>query len=145
MAKVNGVDLDDLSYFRSEIEANFGSIKVFALETNLSYRKTLSLFNDLEFSSEDYERVSEAYKKHMKSRDFKDDIPYRITDKEREKIRICILSNFKSYTKFCLKHKEFNAVYVTNVVKGNLKLRSGKYFRFVKLLTKKYKLKVEFN
>ncbi len=145
MARVNNVDLDDLEYLRCEIEANFGSLKIFALETGLPYRKTLDAFKRLEFNERDYEVIVSNYKSSMKSREDKDDIPYRITKTERERIRMCILNKFPSYTAFCRKHKEFNVVYISNVVKGNLKLRSKKYFKLAKLLTKKYKLEVEFN
>ena len=145
MAKINGIDLDDIGYLRDQIETSFGSFSVFTTETGLPYRKTLDLFNKLEFTKKDYNNINNAYKRHIRKRKSEEDIPFRISAEEREKIRLCILSNFDSYTKFSLKHKEFNVVYLSNVIKGNLKLRSRKYFSFVKLLTKKYKLKVEFN
>jgi hypothetical protein len=71
------------------------------------------------------------------------DVPNRITEDERSKIRMCILGKYNSYTEFCLKHTDYDVVYLTNVIKGNLKLKSIKYVKFVLLLQKKYKLDVK--
>ena len=71
------------------------------------------------------------------------DVPFRISDDDRSKIRICILTSFNSYTSFCKKHKDYNVIYLTHVIKGHLKLKSLKYVNFVKLLNRKYKLDIE--
>ena len=115
MAKINGVDLDDIIALEANIKKNFGSIAVFSLETEVSYRRTLKSFGDADFNKEGFKKIKNAYDKSMKRRGSDGDIPFRITEKERSKIRLCVLGNFKSV----------------------------KYAKLVVLLNKKYELGVE--
>lgn len=143
MAKINGIELDDIITLEEDIKKNFGSISVFATETGVSYRRVLKNFSNGDFTQEGFDKIKGAYEKNMESRDRTSEIPFRINDRERYKIRMCILKNFDSYTAFSKKHKKFDVVYLTNVIKGNLKLKSPKYASLVVLLNKKYELGIE--
>jgi hypothetical protein len=142
MAKIRGVEIKDIDYLRDQIKINFGSISVFSRETSLPYRRVLKALGQLEFTKEGFSEIEKAFKLSMKNRS-NQDVPYRITEDERCKIRMCILGNYNSYTDFCKKHKDYDVVYLTNVIKGNLKLKSLKYANFIKLLKRRYKLDVE--
>ena len=72
-----------------------------------------------------------------------DHIDGNIREEDREAIRVCILINFGSYTKFHDKHEDFNMNYLSNVINGKLKYETAKYNRLVKILKRDYNLKLE--
>ena len=137
--KIQGIEIEDVTFLKDQVVYNFGSIKRFSIVSGYNYRKILKNLNDLDLDKKEFGRIKELYYIHVD----KNKIPFRINNEDRAKIRLCILTSFNSYTDFCKKHEEFDVVYITNVVKGNLKLRSTKYFALIKLLKKKYKLKVD--
>ncbi len=142
MTKIKGIDIDDVLRLERDIKRNFGSVRVFCSETKMPYRRLLKVFNQLEFTEDLFNRICRTFDSNMEGRT-EGNIPCRITEDERSKIRLCILENFHSYTDFCKENEAYNVVYITNVTKGNLKLKSIKYKRLVRLMNKKYKLGVK--
>ncbi len=134
---LNGVDVDDLNSLRENIVRHFGSLSAFSRSTGFSYRLLKRTLLNLEFSKEEIDEISSIYEEKKDP----DNIPFRISEEESEKIRVCIFSNFRKVVFFCEKHSEYNSVYISNIINGKLKLRSTKYVRLVKLLEKKYDLK----
>ncbi len=137
--KVNGIDVDDVVFLGEQIKSHFGSIKAYCMDTRVSYRRALTMFNKLEFKKDFYEKVKSNYYSNSKPGMA---VFGRIPPEDRESIRICIVTNFKSASEFSLKHKEYNNVYISNVISGRLKTRTTKYVRLIKLLEKKYNLKL---
>jgi hypothetical protein len=137
--KVNGVDINDLEYLKELIKSHYGSIRTFCLDVWIPYRKTLNMFNKLDFSLEYYEKVKDKYYKSTKT-------PMesfgRISNEEREAIRICIAINFKTASNFCSKYDSYDGVYISNIVNGRLKRRTVKFVGLLNTLDKKYKLKL---
>ncbi len=142
MAKINGVDLDELVKCEEGIIKDFGSLCVFAAMTRIPYPKILDMFRRSVFDLEFFERVVKEYEFYL-SRRKEGDVPYRISDKERSDIRITILTHFNSYTDFCKEYEKYDVVYITNVVKGNLKRKSKKYLELATLLKEEYDLEIE--
>jgi hypothetical protein len=141
MAKIGGVEIKDFKFLRDQIMLHFGTIAAFSKVTKLPYRKTLSTFRHMNVDKNYFERMEASFHKHVN----RGVVPFRISDNERNQIRICILSNFDNYTQFSETHPDFDVVYVSNVTnkKNGLKLKSKKYEELVALLNKKYKLKMK--
>ena len=132
-----GIPIEDINKLRDDITLNFGSIHAFMKATGFPYRKSKRVLISLEFKQEEFYELKKAYKKNVDL----SKVPFRIPTEDRNKIRICIQINFINYTKFCDEYPEFNCVYITNIVKGRLKLRTEKYNSLVRIL-KKYNLKL---
>lgn len=137
--EIKGVKIEDVEFLKDQVVHHFGTIKNFSIISGYNYRKILDNLKNLNINKEDFEEIKKKYYFFVD----KNKVPFRIHEEDRAKIRICILTNFDSYTKFCKKHKKFDVVYITNVVKGNLKLRSTKYVTLTNLLKKKYDLQVD--
>jgi len=137
--KVNGVEIEVVNELRGEIQSNFGSLFSFANHSGFSYSVLKRTFNDLEFTQLDIDNIQSSYNKHLDP----EDIPFRISDVDREAIRVCIVLKFKNVKKFTDKHPEYNSVYISNVINGRLKLESIKYVNFISLLKKKYNLQIK--
>jgi hypothetical protein len=137
--KVNGIDVDDIVFLHEQIKSHFGSVKNFCMDSRVSYRRALTMFNKLEFKADFYENVKSNYYSNSKPQM---KVFGRISPEDRELIRVCVVTNFKSASKFCLKHKEYDSVYVSNIISGRLKTITPKYVGLIKLLEKKYKLKL---
>lgn len=142
MSKINGISLGELVRLERDIKLNFGSLYVFSKKTRISYTRILRMFGKSEFTRGGFREVKTVYNFSMEDRKG-DDIPGRISDRARRLIRIKILTKFYNYTEFCKEHPEYDVVYITNVVRGNLKLASDKYNGLVSLLTNKYNLKLK--
>jgi FMN phosphatase YigB (HAD superfamily) len=134
----NGIDLDEVDFLYSQIRSKYGGIKAFTVSTNLHYRKTLDLFNKQEFTSEFFNKVKDRFYKYKND----PETFGRIDDADREAIRICILTNYRSATAFCKKHKKFDDVYISNVICGRLKLVTPKFRRLTLILKNKYNLEI---
>tara|TARA_R110000803_G_scaffold16197_9_gene44504 strand:- start:487 stop:939 length:453 start_codon:yes stop_codon:yes gene_type:complete len=150
MTKIRGVEASDHSFLRDQIKHHFGSFSVFSRVTGLPYRRTLEVFTKLKFNKKDFDRINVAFKKNVD----KDNIPCRISEIEREKIRFCILTSYRNFSEFFRKHPEYDVVYLSNITRkerkqttkkkkqGRLKLKTTKYARLVNLLTERYGLEV---
>lgn len=135
----DSVDKDDIAFLKDQVKSKYGSVRTFTLKTGLPYRKGLELFNRFSTTEEFFNKVKTAFyeTKHLQG-----DIG-RINDSDREAIRVCILTNFKSATAFCRRHRRFDNVYVSNIISGRLKLSTLKYRKLVLVLEKRYELLIE--
>lgn len=134
---LNGVKIEDLNTLRDNIIKHFGSISAFSQKTGYSYRKLKRTLLHLEFEKKDYEEIEKTYNDNVDP----DNVPFRISEEDAEKIRVCIFSHFKKVIFFCEKHPEYNSVYMSNIINGKLKLRSKKFKGLEKLLKEEYGLK----
>ena len=137
--KVNGIDVDDIDFLKDQVRDKYGSLRTFTAKTSLPYRRTLNLFNRLEFSEAFYINVKRKFyeTKHV------EETFGRISKVDRELIRVCIMTNFKSVTAFCKKNRRFDNVYISNIISGRLKLVTPKYRKLILALEKKYNLKIK--
>jgi hypothetical protein len=135
----NNISNGEMDFLESQIKGRYGSIRTFTSKTDLPYRRTLDLFNKLEYTEDFFNKVKGKFyeSKHIP------EMFGRINEPDRESIRICILTNFRSATAFCKKHKKFDNVYVSNIISGRLKLSTPKYRKLVSVLEKKYELLIE--
>jgi hypothetical protein len=139
MPKINGIDLDEVEFLSVQIKNKFGSMHEFAAEAEIAYRPILKFFNDLEVTQERFEYYTNVYKKTKSSREFQYG---RILPEHREAIRKVIQDEYKKYSNFCRKYKHFDVVYISNIVEGRLKLVTKKYVKLVRILEKRYGLKI---
>lgn len=138
MAK-DEISQEDLDFLKDQIKYHFRSVAAFIRASNLDYRGTLMALKYQDYSRVSYDRINNAYKKYKLDNEY----PARIHPNVQQKIRLCILTNFKSYTEFCKKHKDFDVVYISNIVNNRLKLRSSKYVQLIDVLERRYGLVVE--
>ena len=122
---------------RQDIIRKYKSLKSFSRHHDISYNKIMLVFNTKNCSSDDLALITNTF---YKEGDI--DIDGEIRDSDRKRIRLCILSNFNSYTDFYNKHKRYNPVYITNIVKGRLVKETVKYRNLVNLLTRDYGLQL---
>jgi len=134
--KINGVEVEERNELISNIEKHFGSIYAFSKTSGFSYSILKRTLINLDFSKEDFDAIKASYKANYDP----EKVPFRISEEDRKRIRMCILENFKNSKKFTEKHTEYDSVYLSNVINGRLKLRSNKYVNFISLLEKKYGL-----
>jgi hypothetical protein len=119
---------------REKIINKFNSIAVFCRLTGLPRnRVAIALQPD---DKGLLKEIEEAYKKTEISEHYG-----VIREDHVEEIRLCINKSFKKVRHFCLKHPEYNQVYVSNILNGNLTRETKKYRDLVQLLTKEYDLK----
>jgi len=139
MTKISGVDLNDVNFLRDQIKYKFGSFKAFCNVTGIPYRSTLDAFNNLEFTKGGFKKINDAYRKKVNG----DDVLMIISDEDREAIRVFIVTKFKTYTNFCIKHPDYDVVYLTNIIKGRLRRRTSKYIGLSKVLKEKYEVEIK--
>jgi len=121
---------------KSKIREKFGSLKSFCKVSNTKYKDALRILNTSDFTVEEISEMQYQYREL----DANVEIEGFISVKSRNRIRITILTHFNSYTDFCKKHYKYDVVYITNVVKGNLKRESKKYKLLIELLKREYEL-----
>jgi len=141
MTEVNGIKIEELVQLELDIKEHFGSFNMFSMVTHISYRRVLDMFNKSDFDKSDFRE----FRRLLTFVSEGDSAPFVISEEERRAIRLIILTNFNSYTAFCMKHGEYDVVYITNVVKGNLKRKTKKFKKFATFLKTKYNLKYENN
>ncbi len=139
--KLYGVDFDEVNDLINDIKTDFGSIFGFANQSGYSYSVLKRTLIGMEFTREEFYDIKRAYYVH----EAENQRSFRISDEDRAAIRMCILSNFKNMKAFTKKNKEFNSVYISNVLNGKLCLRTTKFVRLENLLIKKYKLEIKLN
>lgn len=123
---------------REKILNKFRSLSYFCKLTGTPYKKALIVFNsEDEDDSESLKRMEEAYN----TIDV-DESHGLIRNEDRKAVRLCVVSNFKSYSAFNRKHKGFDSVYLSNLIEGSLTEETEKYRDLIKLLTAKYELDV---
>lgn len=137
--KINGVDIDEINKLTDNIKTHYGSLNTFSIVTGYSYGKIKAALLNLEFTKQTYDEIQAAYTKHLN----KDKVPFRISEENVNKIRICIYTNFKKVRHFCRKHPEYTEVFMSNLLNGKSKLESPRYKRLEILLINKYNLKLE--
>jgi len=137
--KIGEVDVEEINFLRDQINVHFGGLYCFYRTSNITmhYRHLVKFFDELQVNQEFYEKIKETFYACKKERKIK-----YILDRDRESIRKCLRMNFDKYSHFCDKHKSFNNNYITNVIKGRLKLASKKYEKLVLLLVRKYNLEL---
>jgi len=122
---------------RKQIIKKFRSLSYFCLLTDLNYKKTLAYFcsldNDSDFQKEIQFNIDNTEV---------DDQHGLIRDEDRKAIRMCVLTNFKNYTEFHREHKEYDSVYLSNIVGGRLSDETEKYQNLIRLLTAEYDLDI---
>jgi len=143
MAKIGGIEAKDFRFVRNQIDLHFGSISVFSKVTGMPYRKTLAMFKHQKIDKALFGRLEVALRENVE----RGSIPFRISNEDRKKIRICILTDCLSYTEFEQKHPEFDVVYISNITNtiNGLKLKSQKYLKLIALLKKEYGLELKIN
>ena len=114
--KIKGIELDDINFLKDQIIFHFGTLKSFSIQSGVGYRKLLEMLNDLELDKKSFAELKRVYKLNVD----KNQVPFRISDEERERIRIAIVVKDSTYTKFCKKNDEFDVVYISNVVNGKI-------------------------
>ena len=140
MPKIKGVDLDDVEFLKEQIKNKFGSLHEFSAEAEIAYRKMLKFFNDFDVTKEKMDYYQGKFKQTKSSREFQYG---RILDIHREQIRQTIMTNYKSYASFCRTYKDFDVVYISNVVEGRLSMVTKQYVKLIRVLEKKYNLKLK--
>ena len=140
--RINGIPLDDLVKLEADIIKDFGSLSIFSKATTISYDKMRSIFNKSEFTKEHFHAVKAVYDKHMEER-VDGDRPFKITKRERKAIRITILTHYYNYTEFCKEYPQYDVVYITNIVRGNIERKTLKYRRLLRFLENTYELKIK--
>lgn len=138
---INGVKLEDINELRDNIKENFGSLSSFSIQTDISYFIVKKIFISLNINKEDFAFIKKTYEENVD----KAEVRGKITTEEAEKIRISIVTHFKTYRAFAKEHPEYDGVYITNVLNQRLKLKTKKYNEFINLLTTKYGLKLNQN
>lgn len=121
--------------FRNQILEKFTSLTYFAEKAEIDYNYLLGFLNSDKYDS-DLDHLIELFHNTEKR---KENL-WKIKDEDRKAIRLCILSNYDSYTDFSRTYIDYDAVYVVNIIKGNLTSETPKYQEFVKLLTANYDL-----
>lgn len=140
MPKIKGVDLDEVEFLKVQIKNKFGSMHEFAAEAEIAYRSMLKFFNDLDITPDKFEYYHDKFKRTKSSRDFQYG---RILDIHREQIRQIIQTHHKKYSNFCRIYKDFDVVYISNVIEGRLKIVTKKYVKLIRILEKNYGLKLK--
>jgi hypothetical protein len=107
---------------------------MFSSIARIPYRRILDMFNRSEFDKSDFYE----YRRLLTFVRDNESPAFIITEKERQAIRLVILTNFNSYTAFCMKHGEYDVVYLTNVIRGNLLRKTEKFNKFTTFLKTKY-------
>ena len=136
--EVNGIKLEELVQLERDIKTHFGSFNMFSSIARIPYRRILYMFNRSEFDKSDFYE----YRRLLTFVRDNESPAFIITEKERQAIRLVILTNFNSYTAFCMKHGEYDVVYLTNVIRGNLLRKTEKFNKFTTFLKTKYKLDI---
>ena len=124
----------DRGRLKKNIHSKFGSLINFSKTSDIKYNTLLRILNTNDFSGEE---VIDVQNKYVEL-DLPDDLEGSISASERQAVRRAILFSFNSYTDFCNENTEYDVVYITNIVKGNLKRVTTKYSRFINLLKQKY-------
>jgi len=122
---------------RKDIIFKFGSVTYFCKEAKISYRKFITFLNSKRANEEMQQNA-----RHLCDTLKIDHIKGIIRDEDRRAIRICVLTNFDSYTDFCKANKQFDPVYLSNIIKGRLKEERDKYKLLVKILERDYGLEL---
>ncbi len=122
---------------REQITNKFRSLAYFCVLTETNYKKTLAYF-----CSDDYDSVLLEELQYKLDNTEVDEQHGLIRDEDRKAIRICVLTNFKNYSAFHRKHKEYDSVYLSNIVGGRLSDETEKYQNLIRLLTAEYDLDV---
>lgn len=124
----------DRVILKQNIHKKFGSLTNFGNVTDTDYKDLLRILNSDTFTDEEIEDVQEKYLTF----DLSNGVEGYINESEREVLRICIFSKFKSYTKFCEKHDDFDVVYLSNIVEGKLLRVTDKYEKLLTILKEEY-------
>lgn len=122
---------------RKQITEKFGSLTKFSKATGVSYKRVLRIVNTPNPKQSELQDLKEK----CESFELDDDIYGLIDDLDRKVIRICILANYRSFTRFCEEHPQFNVVFITGIT-GRKKSRAKvckDYSDLLNLLKKKYK------
>ena len=128
------IDIDKVK-LRKDIYNKYRTLKNFSRKTKIPYNKIMLVFNSLKDDREALLDIHYAYENTVI-----DKVEGYIIDEDREAIRICILTKFKSYTAFCSQHDSYDTVYLSNVIGGRLVEETVKYKRLVNLLKRDYGL-----
>jgi hypothetical protein len=115
---------------RSQVIKKFRTLTLFSDKTGIPYVSVLCYFNTEQCDSE-HKRITDL----IETTEGVADDYLMIREKDRQAIRLCILTNFDSYSDFCRTEKGYDVVYVVNVVKGNLETETEKYRSLITLLT----------
>lgn len=118
---------------KDKIIRKFKTISNFCSLTNLPYIKTRIILN--EDNDEFFNSIEKAYNSINVAENHG-----LIKEVDRNAIDRCIKDNFKNKAKFSEKHKEFNQVYISNIIGGRLTDETKKYIKLVEILTVQYNL-----
>ena len=137
--KINGVDVSEINELTENIKKYYGSLNSFSNVTGFSYGKLKNALLNLEFKQETIDEIRSKYEKHLD----KENIPFRISEQDIVKIRVCIYTHFSKVRHFCQKHPDYTEVFMSNLLNNKCKLRSTRYVSLTLLLQKKYGLELE--
>lgn len=129
----------DVIKLKRDIIHHFGSLSAFHRQTKYNYRHLLRVFNDLDYSDSEIDKITNVFTEQKAS----EPSPLRISNEDRIAIRLNILTNFKFFSTFCKKHQEFDVVYISNITNtdNGLTMRTPKFNKLIKLLSKLYNYK----
>jgi hypothetical protein len=128
MPKIDRVQL------KRDIYQKFGSLTSFSKVANINYNRLLRIINTQNFTGDEILEIQRLYMEN----DLSNGVDGYISDSERKAIRLSIVTHFNSYTDFCREHPYFDTVYITNIIKGNLKMSTKKYEKLINILKKDY-------
>ena len=119
---------------KKDIHQKFGSLTSFSKVADVKYSKLLRVLNTQNFTGEE---VIDIERKYIDN-DLSNGVEGYISDNERKAIRLSIVTHFNSYASFCREHRRFDVVYLTNIIKGNLKMSTKKYEILIETLKNNY-------
>ncbi len=124
----------DRKELKSNIHRKFGSLTNFSKVVGVNYNKLLRVLNTPNFTGDEIHDIQRSYLDN----DISNGVDGLINDIDRERIRVAIMVKHSSYTDFCIHNEEYDVVYLTNVIRGNLKYETEKYIDLINLLKEEY-------
>ncbi len=118
---------------KQEIKTKFGTIKSFIDASGLNSNQMIAYINN---------RMSDQKKNEFENL-IKSKIDqlapgfvpqYLITDKEREKIRLFVVTHYRSIRSFTKVHPEFSLTFISNIITGRKKTKEKRWFKLIELI-----------
>lgn len=124
----------DRARLKVDIHRKFSSLINFSKVSDTDYNSVLRILNSKDCTEEEIQDLYNKYDEY----NMDNGVEGFINDSDRESVRRCIMISFPNYTAFCNKHSQFDNVYITNIIVGNLKMETPKYESLIELLKSKY-------
>lgn len=104
-----------------QIKDKFGSIQRFIELSGLPERLVrVNLYRDTPGARQAQQTIAERLKSTPKP------APYRISDQERERIRLAIARDYHNVAGFTARHPQFSDSYMSYLIGGAIKCRKGR-------------------